>query len=189
MRFPILLVFILALSPFAFAEHPSTGNPDRARSRLLELFIWKTSEELSLPADVEIKYGEIIRNMNERRRVNGDRMEKAIARLDELTKVADVAQPAATAAPAPAPVAKGDNKAINAALDEYRKTLAEHQKLQNDEINQLKAVLPPDKLARYLVAKNVMTEKLKTYLSKPTDAPAKDKDGKPLAEPKVIEEK
>jgi hypothetical protein len=182
-RFPIFVMIFLVASA-AFAEHPPT-NPEQGRSRLLELFIWKTSEELKLPTDVENKFGDIVRHLNEKRKINGERMEKAIQRLDALT------QPPAEAAATPAPSAtKADPKALDAALTEYRKALQEYQKLQTDELSQLKAILPPDKLARYLVVKNELTEKLKTFLSKPNEAtPALDKNGKPLAAPKVIEEK
>ena len=179
-RFPIFLSLILAIS---FASGSARAvNAEQGRSRLLELFIWKTSEELKLPTDVETKYGEIIRQLNERRRTNGERMEKAIARLDELTK----ASPQTENTPA---LAKVDSKAVAKALDEYKKAIAELQKLQNDEISQLKAILPPEKLARYLVVKNEMTEKLKTFLSKPNEGTPVTKDGKPLEAPKVIEEK
>ena len=180
MRFPILCSLILAT--FFATNSAQAVGADQGRSRLLELFIWKTSEELKLSTDVEAKYGELIRSFNERRRANGDRMEKAIARMDELTK------PAAQTDATPAQT-KPDKKAIEAALAEYRKAVGELQKLQNDEINQLKAILPPEKLARYLVVKNEMTEKLKTFLSKPNEGTPVGKDGKPLEAPKVIEEK
>ncbi len=183
MRFPIFLMTLLIASA-AFAEHPP-ANPEQGRSRLLELFIWKTSDELKLPTDVEHKFGDIVRNLNEKRKANGERMEKAIHRLDELTR-AQNSDASTTATPA----AKPETKALDSALAEYRKALQEYQKLQTDELNQLKAILAPDKLARYLVVKNELTEKLKTFLSKPNEAaPALDKNGKPLGTPKVIEEK
>jgi hypothetical protein len=183
-RFPIFVLILLVASA-ALAEHPPT-SPEQGRSRLLELFIWKTSEELKLPTDVENKFGEIVRHLNEKRKANGERMEKAIVRLDQLTQ----SQSTTEASTSPTPGAtKPDAKVLDAALTEYRKALQEYQKLQTDELTQLKAILPPDKLARYLVVKNELTEKLKTFLSKPNEAPATDKNGKPLAAPKVIEEK
>jgi hypothetical protein len=177
----------------AFADHSpehAPSSPEQGRSRLLELFIWKTSEELKLPTDVENKFGDIVRHLNEKRKANAERMEKAIQRLDGLTQGPAEASPASpTGAQAPT-ATKADPKILDAALTEYKKALQEYQKLQTDELLQLKAILAPEKLARYLVVKNELTEKLKTFLSKPNEsAPAVDKNGKPLAAPKVIEEK
>jgi hypothetical protein len=212
-RFPFLLIILLT-STLAFAANPSAPNhsaptPEQGRSRLLELFIWKTSEELKLPTDVEAKFDEIIRSLNERRKANNERMEKAIARLNELTRVPEALQtPAAetspsegaavTSTPAPAPLAakpltSKPSKEVDAALSEYKKALQEFQKLQTDELTQLKAILTPEKLAKYLVVKNELTEKLKTFLSKPNEPAASPapgtKEPKPLGTPKVIEEK
>jgi hypothetical protein len=190
-RFPVLLILLFS-SSFALANQ-AAATPDQGRSRLLELFIWKTSEELKLPTDVEAKFGETVRHLNERRKANTERMEKAIQRLDELTRAQQ--EPVAAASPAASPTStpKSDAKAIDAALAENRKSLQEYQKLQNDELAQLKVILTPEKLARYFVVKSELTEKLKTFLSKPNDPSASPspggKDVKPLGTPKVIEEK
>jgi hypothetical protein len=185
-RFPVLLLLVAFVSAPAAHAKPSSVAQELARAKMLELFIWKTSDELKLPADTETKYGETIRKLNDRRRKNADRMEKAIDRLDELTR-----PPAPDIAPTPTPAAgaKAQSKELEAALGEYTKAVKEFQQLQDDEIVQLKKVLSSEKLARYLVAKQELTEKLKSYLSKPSDQNSASKEAKPLEAPKVIEEK
>lgn len=178
MRFStIALLAVFFVQNVAFANPETSPNPstDPGRGRLMELFIWKTSEELKLPTETETKFGEKVRSLNEKRKANGERLERAIKKLDDALKV---------------PAAAGKtNKAVEAALTEYRNTLKELHQIQNDEISQMRAILGPEKLAKYLVVKNEISEKLKSFLSRPEGAPAPAKDAKPLAAPKVIEEK
>lgn len=175
MRCPLLtLLAVLFFQNFAFANPENTQpapSSDAGRGRLTELVIWKTSEELKLPAEVETKFGEKVRAFNEKRKVNGERLERAIKKLDEATKAG--AKPA---------------KAIESALTEYRNTIKELHQIQTDELAQMRAILGAEKLARYLVVKNEITEKLKSFLSRPDQPQAAPKDTK-LEPPKVIEEK
>lgn len=175
MRFSTLVLLALFSSAqIAFANSDSpTPSADPGRGRLLELFIWKTSEELKLPTETETKFGEKVRNFNEKRKANGERLDRAIRKLDEASK-ASAGKP---------------SKALETALTEYRNTLKELHQIQNDELSQMRSILGPVKLAKYLVVKNEITEKLKSFLSRPETTAPQAKDSRPLDTPKVIEEK
>lgn len=149
------LLFVVAFVslPASRAEANAPQTPaaeSKERARLEELFIWKTSEELKLqPAD-EQKFTDIIHALNKRRRDANARMDAAM----------DVLAAAKTKAES--------EKALSA----HRAALRETQAVQTAELDRLRPLLGPEKLAKYIVTKNSILEKLKTMLASPAALPA-----------------
>lgn len=124
--------------------------PSKERSRLEELFIWKTSEELKLAPAVEVKFTETIHSLNSRRREANAKMDAALASLAQAKTKADA------------------EKALNA----HRAALREVQAVQSAEIDKLRPLIGPEKLAQYIVVKSSILEKLKSMLAAPTAPPS-----------------
>lgn len=152
--FQILIAVALA-APIAHATtHDAVTKTDsKERSRLEELFIWKASEELKLPPQDETKFTEIIKALNVSRRAAGDEMDAAYKDLDAAKTKAEAEK----------------------AVARHRAALKQVQAVQTAELDKLKPLLGPEKLARYLVVKNTLLEKLKTMLSSaPASTPKPD---------------
>lgn len=149
-RLLIVAMTMVGVSTFAAESAPVMDSAAKERSRLEELFIWKTSEELKLEAKEELKFTETIRTINARRRAANVKMDQAV---NELTKVKSKAD-------------------ADKALAAHHAALREIQSVQNDEVAQLKKLLGSEKAAQYLVVKSAILEKLKTMLSAPAPAPA-----------------
>ncbi|MES2962255.1 MAG: hypothetical protein V4760_00085 [Bdellovibrionota bacterium] len=145
----MIAIFIVVAAPFAtLAADAVTHSTSKERSRLEELFIWKASEELKLPPADDTKFTEIIQSLNVSRRAAGDEMDAAVKGLGEAkTKIE-----------------------AEKALVRHRAALKQVQSVQTAELDKLKPLLGPEKLARYLVVKNALLEKLKTMLSAPAPA-------------------
>lgn len=163
-------LFSLLILVSATAAHGSGGpagdeQSEKDRARLEQLFIWKASEELKLPAEQEQKFTETLHDLSARKK-------KASEKLDVATRGLAAAKTKADA---------------DRAISLYRDSLKEYQAVQTAELDRLKPLLGSEKLARYLVVKSELNEKLKALISGakiPTSAsPA------PLATPKIIEEK
>lgn len=149
--FVVSTSFMILAAPIhsALAAEPSEAtmtNEQKHRKHLDELFIWKASEELKLRPEEEMKFTDIIRRSNTRRRQLAERMEATVKDLSYVTTKADAER----------------------ALARHREAIAESQKLQNTELDQLKALLGPVRMAKYLVVKNDLTDKLRALLSMPS---------------------
>lgn len=143
---------LAALSATAsWAAAPQSPAADsKERARLEELFIWKTSEELRLaPAD-EQKFTEAIHDLNQRRRAANARMDAALAALASAKTKAET----------------------DKALSEHRAALRDTQAVQTAELDRLRPLLGSEKLAKYIVAKSSILEKLKSMLAAPGALPA-----------------
>ncbi len=135
----------------ALAAAPQTPAADsKERARLEELFIWKTSEELKLAPAEEQKFTDIIHDLNKRRREANARMDSAVSSLANAKTKAEAEK----------------------ALGAHRAALRETQNLQNAELDRLRPLLGPEKLAKYVLAKSSILEKLKTMLAAPAPLPA-----------------
>ncbi|HVK62366.1 MAG TPA: hypothetical protein VM432_12485 [Bdellovibrionales bacterium] len=145
-------VFLLIVNP-ALAETPAASASPAAAAkeqskegtRLEELFIWKASEELRLPPEQEQKFADTIRALNSRRRKASESMEQAIQALSGVKT-------------------KQEAEKLTAA---YKSNLREVHAVQIAELDQLKKIIGAEKLARYLVVKNEITEKLKSLMTAP----------------------
>ena len=126
---------------------PVPAAASKERSRLDALFIWKTSEELKLDAPTEQKFTEVIESLNARRRAANLKMDESLAQLSHAKTKAEA------------------EKALNA----HRAALREVQATQSSEIDRLRPLLGPEKLAQYITVKNFILEKLKTMLAAPIE--------------------
>jgi hypothetical protein len=118
---------------------------DRERRRLEELFIWKISEELKLPVEMETSFAEAIRSLNrEKARANAD-VAKA---LDELNQAQNAGQSKARAE-------------TERAVRKYEQAWKTYGALPLREVSRMRAILGSERLGKYLIAKSQMAEKLK----------------------------
>lgn len=155
-----LLFTACALMSLNALGAPSAAKPDsKERSRIEELFIWRTSEELRLAPIEEQKFTEAIHALNKRRREANERMDAALVTLSNAKTKA----------------------AAEKALAGHGAALREVHAVQLAEIDKLRRLLGPEKLAQYLVEKNSILEKLKTMLAAPQE-PASS-SAPPLAGP------
>jgi hypothetical protein len=157
---------VLLVSVICFVVEARPKRDAKERSRLEDLFIWKTSEELKLPANQEQEFSDILHKLGERRRTASEKM--------------DVAMKVMAAAKSKAESEK--------ALTQYRLALKEFHAIQFSEIDELKKLLGVEKLSRYLVVKSELTDRLKTMLSQPQPASMPSAASGPLGNPKIIEE-
>jgi hypothetical protein len=142
---------VTAWSPSAAAaggQSPAADSKERAR--LEELFIWKTSEELKLQPSDELKFTDVVHDLNKRRREANARMEDALGALASAKTRAE------------------SEKALAA----HRAALRETQAVQTAELDRLRPLLGSEKLAKYIVAKSEILEKLKTMLAAPNAMPS-----------------
>lgn len=147
---------------FAAGAATATSKPgeqevlvDRERRRLEELFIWKISEELKLPVDVEAPFAEASRALNR---------EKARANLDLAKSLEALNQ------------AQNANKSrvrieTNLALRRYEKALKTYGALPLREVSRMRAILGTERLGRYLIVKSQMAEKLLALSARETSEP------------------
>lgn len=146
---------------------PKSGSKSSG-SRLEELFVWKVSEGLELPAEQEVKFTETIRELNLQKKKAAEALEESVSQL-----------------------AKAKTKLeVDKALAAHRKALKAHHDIQLAELDRLKSLFGSEKLARYLVMKSELSEKLKELLSAPNveGKPASPKGGAaPM--PRIIEGK
>lgn len=136
----VLLIALLAV-PSAMADSAAPKH----RTHLDELFIWKMSEELKLPPEEELKFSEIISGLNAQKRELYERLDEAVKKLAQAN----------------------GTKAAEAALTAHRKLIGEQQALQTKELDSLRSLLGAERMAKYLVAKNELTERLKAMLTTP----------------------
>lgn len=118
---------------------------DRERRRLEELFIWKISEELKLPVEMETSFAEAIRSLNrEKSRANAD-VAKALEMLNQAQNANQSKARAET----------------ERAVRRYEQAWKVYGALPLREVSRMRAILGSERLGRYLVAKAQMAEKLK----------------------------
>jgi hypothetical protein len=132
------------------AKTPQEKLIERERRRLEELLIWKMSEELKLSVEIEIPFAEAMRALNR---------EKAKANV-EVAEALSALGKAKT---------RGET---DVALKKYEKAWKDYGELPLREVSRIRAIVGPEKLSRYLVAKSQMAEKLKA-LSSAAEEPTK----------------
>lgn len=144
----------------------------REKRRLEELFIWKMSEELKLPVETEGSFAEAIRSLNREKA-------KANVAVAEALNAIDKAQNSDRAK---------SKKEIEKAVKLYESAWRQYGALPLREVSRLRAILGPEKLGRYLVAKSVMAEKL-TALSVGEASGSGKKEAPKSPTPKTTETK
>ena len=143
-------------APEKLAEKPADATVSqevlvqREKRRLEELFIWKLSEELKLPVETEKAFAETIRSLNR-----------------EKTRASLAVNEALTAIEKSQEGDRAISKAIVAkAVARYEKAWRAYGALPLREVSRMRAILGPERLGHYLVAKSQMTEKLKALAAR-----------------------
>ena len=138
--------FVIAgfvLSVFSAQQTAQAANEqnlvDREKRRLEELFIWKMSEELKLPVEVESSFAEAIRALNREKSKSLADIEAALLAIDQAKTKTE------------------SEKAVK----RYEKAIRKFGDVPIREVSRLRKVLGSQRLSRYLVSKSQMAEKLK----------------------------
>lgn len=112
---------------------------DREKRRLEELFIWKMSEELKLPVEIESSFAEAIRTLNREKSKSLADIEAALVAIDQAKTKTE------------------SEKAVK----RYERAIRKFGDVPIREVSRLRKVLGAERLSRYLVSKSQMAEKLK----------------------------
>lgn len=124
----------------------TTSNPDKAKQRLEELFMWKVSDSLELSAEQESKFTQAFKELNEKKSKSGDKLDKTLVQIEKAST----------------------NAEIKSHLAAYQKELKTYNQISIEEIEVMKKILGEKKLAQYLVLKRDLNQKLKNLLSSPS---------------------
>ena len=157
-------VLILLLVGFAGTTQAETKPPEKMinnKNKIEELFIWKISDELRLSTKEEKSFTDLFRELSQKKMALGHSQDETITRLAATTK----------------------DKERNQLLTDYRQQMTEYNKIQTREFDEIKKLLGPERLAKYLSVKRELTNKVKTLLTEKSEKKEAD-----LPPPKVIEE-
>lgn len=156
-------VFILSILFFTTAATAGTA-PDKNRNRIEELFLWRVSDSLGLSPSEEAAFKKIMSHVREERTKRSEQVEDVLKNLEKETG------------------AKGRDKL----LIQYKNAVKHYNASHLEEIEQIEKLLGGERLARYLVLKDHLLNKLKGALA---DASLRDKGLKTkVKDPKIIQE-
>ena len=113
-----------------------------AQNKVEQLFLWKISDELKLNVQEERKLISIVQALNQ----------KKIRLTLQMEKQADLFVKATS------------NGERVMTFQAYERTLKEHNQLNLEELNSIKALLGLERLSKYLYIKKDFTEKVKSLL-------------------------
>lgn len=154
---PVLIIIVSLYCISTWGSEP--------RNKVEELFLWKIADELKLSVPEEKFLSEFLKSLTEKKNKLNERTKENLKEISESS---------------------GDRQKTEKLLLEHKKLIKSYNDLAFDEIDQIQKKLGSQKLARYLVLKNDLTNKLKTLLSSPEkSSPSNPK----LSSPQVIEEK
>lgn len=156
-----ILICIILASALWGGESFATAS--KSRNRIQELFIWKVSDKLELNADVETKFADIVKKLNQEKTQLSEEIDLQVQKMES----------------------EKDEAKLQALVKSFEVSQKKMNDLQDREVAELKKLLGVKKFARYLVIKRDITNRLKEMLSR------SEQDGgdKHMGEPKVIEEK
>ncbi len=157
----VLTLLWLGFAVSAQAEQKLSEKINNNKNKIEELFIWKISDELRLSTKEEKSFADLFRELSQKKMTIGHNQDDLITRLAATPK----------------------EKERNQLLAEYRQKLTDYNKIQTSEFDEMKKILGPERLAKYLSVKKELTNKVKTLLTEKSEK--KDSD---LPPPKVIEE-
>lgn len=160
------ILMLILCSVFLSGVLPSLAQAEK-RNQLEELFIWKMSEELKLTAVEEKRFTEIVKSINTEKSNLNKTLQESVG---QMTKVSG-------------------EKAQGEALKKYRKDLARYNRLSEDEIDRMQALLGVSRTIQYLQIKQDLTNKVKSLLVSPDTKTKPDAKSPAMPAPRVIEEK
>ena len=141
----------------------AASESDIKKSQLEDIFIWKMSDELKLTAQQEKSFTEVSKAINKQKSELNKQIQETIQGLEA-------------------------SKAKEAALQKYRRLMADYNQLSLKEFDSIKKLLGPEKFADYIKIKNELTSKMKSILIGEKSSEHKDPVVK-LPPPNVIVEK
>lgn len=165
----IILHFVVFISVTTFVSSVFAA----AQSRVDEIVLWKISEELALSPVLEKKFTGALLALNEEKSKLNVQMDEQIKKISE---------------------AVARKKPTGALVKEYRALLKRLALLNASEVEKLTPILGEDKMAKYIVLKSEINQRLKTLIlsneaskteNKATPAPEAT-PRKDLGEPKFI---
>jgi iron-sulfur cluster repair protein YtfE (RIC family) len=129
---------ILVFTSYASAQEPA----ETGRSRLEDLFIWKANSELKLDAKTQELFEKAVREVGKKKAQVSQEIEHIVGEM----KTADAKQAAKL-------------------IGDYEKVMKKYGAIHQEELRELKNLLPPQKLAQYLVLKSEIHQKLREKLA------------------------
>ena len=109
------------------------------KSQLEDIFIWKMSDELKLTAQQEKSFTEISKSLNKQKSELNRQIQETVQGFESA-------------------------KVKEAALQKYRRLMADYNQLSIKEFDSIKKLLGSEKFAEYLKIKNDLTSKVKSIL-------------------------
>jgi hypothetical protein len=153
-------------------------NAAAQNNRVEQILVWKVSEELGLSAKEEKKLSEIVSKINEKKSTFSSAIENNLRDLREAVKA---------------------NKKTNLFVKLHTENLQKLNQLNLDEIKEVRKALGEVRLARYLLIKSDLSQRVKMLLQSNTtdnkninsknEAKAENKtpeNGRELPEPQFI---
>ncbi len=156
-------IFLLLISSVLIGPVAIPAFAVEKRNQLEELLIWKMSDELKLNPAEEKKFTDIVQTLNRKKAQLNQELQISVEKMNKAASAKEK-----------------ENE-----LSRYRKTLQNYGRLGEEEFDRLKPLLGAERMVQYLQIKQDLTNRIKTMLAKPEGA----KEGKPLPQPKLIEEK
>ena len=163
LNFKAWLLATLLMGSFlnVWADEKPPEKMTNNKNKIEELFIWKISDELKLSTKEEKSFADLFRDLNQKKMSLSHSQDELISQLSQTTKEKD----------------------RNQVLADYRQKMTDYNKIQIREFDEIKKLLGPERLAKYLSVKRELTNKVKNLLTEKSEK--KDSD---LPTPKVIEE-
>lgn len=143
------LSFSQAIQP----EELDRGAQARFENRLNELMLWRLSDELGLKPQDEQQLKSILKKYQEQRKSALIQQEELISKMGTGVKAASDKAAASISCP-------------NCLVD-YEKTVSGVAEANTKEFKELRALLGPDKMQKFLVIRSQMTKDVRDALRQP----------------------
>jgi hypothetical protein len=137
------LVSLLLLCPFGSAGANPPPSTEKAKSRLVELFLCKISDTLELSTDEEEKFRKSFHDLNEKKSRASQELDRLMTEMGKET----------------------DKKKLAKSLEAYNKNLISYNHVPVEEARVMRKLLGDKRFAQYLVLKRDLGQKLKNLLS------------------------
>lgn len=115
---------------------------EKSPGQIEALFIWRASEELKLEGAQEKKFSQVIKSLSAQKKALLSQMDSSIQKMKSQ---------------------KG--KELQKSLQSYKESLKKYSQISILEVQKLEEILGEKKLAKYLLLKSELSEKVKKILS------------------------
>jgi hypothetical protein len=151
----LLLLAIFFPATFAIAVDVQTSQDAQVRfeNRLNELLLWRLSDELALKTTEEQQLKSILKKYQEQRKNALTERDEVLSKMDSTLK----ANPALV---------------CDICLSGYEKSVLSMAEANTKEFKELRKILGPNKMQKFLVIRNQMTKDVTDALRQPATPPA-----------------